>query len=630
MTIMSLLNSLGFGKKKSALAVAANGKPSTAPVDPKNAKVDPKAAVKAPAVDPTKITGFALEDIIAPAEMEVDFSFVRINSEYYRSFFVSGYPRYVEPNWLSPLVSFDHTLDVSMFIYPSTSKNVLDDLKRKIAEMEATIQTDMERGHVVDPAVQVALDDAKQLQDQLVKGAERFFKMGLYVTVPSRSLEELNNVSSLVESTLGALSITTKKTTLQMAEGFNTTLPMGEDAVQLSHNMDTTSLATTFPFTTSELTANEGIIYGINEHNGSLIIFDRFSLENANSVVFAKSGSGKSYFVKLEALRSMMFGTQLIVIDPEREYFNLCKAVGGEYINFSSESPVKINPFDLSSVQNAGNETENELGIKILSLTGFLKLVLGDLDSSQSAILDRAIITTYRLSGITMDPKTQKLPAPLMEDLYKVLIGMEEAPSKELAFRLERFIKGSLAGIFSAASNINLDNNLVVFSVRDLADQLRPLAMYLILDYIWTKVRSTMKKRLLIVDEAWYMMQNEDSAEFLTGIAKRARKYYLGVTTITQDVEDFLSTDRGKAIISNSSIQVLLKQAPASIDKVAETFNLSEGEKMLLLSAGVGQGLFFAGPTHVAMSVVASPVEHQLITTNPQELLAKQQPSTTS
>ncbi|OGE33182.1 hypothetical protein A3E66_04215 [Candidatus Daviesbacteria bacterium RIFCSPHIGHO2_12_FULL_37_16] len=564
---------------------------------------------------------FKVVDIIAPSSVEVDFSNIKINDRYYRSFFVSGYPRYVDPNWLSPLISFEHSLEVSMFIYPSTSKNILDDLKRKIAEMEATIQTDMERGRAIDPAVQVALDDAKSLQEQLVKGAERFFRLGLYVTVPAKNSEDLENYSKLVDSTLGSLSITAREASLQMVDAFNSTLPIGADFLQLNHNMDTTSLATTFPFTTSELTANEGIIYGINEHNGSLIIFDRFTLENSNMVVFAKSGSGKSYFVKLEALRSMMFGTQVIVIDPEQEYLKLCQAAGGEYINFSSESPVKINPFDLSTV---ADDEENELGRKILSLTGFLKLVLGTLDAAQSAILDRALITTYRLKGITQDPKTQHLPPPLMEDLYKVLVGMEDKEAQDLAYRLERFIKGSLSGIFSAPSNINLENQLTVFSVRDLADQLRPLAMYLILDYIWTKVRRTLAKRLLVVDEAWYMMQNEDSAEFLTGIAKRARKYYLGVTTITQDVEDFLAEERGKAIISNSSIQVLLKQAPASIEKVGQVFNLSEGEKLLLLSAGVGQGLFFAGPTHVAMSVVASPDEHLLITTNPAENMKSQ------
>lgn len=1166
---------------------------------------------------------FNLPDAIAPGEVEIDFSYLRINDHYYRSFFVSGYPRYVEPNWLEPLISFDHSLNISMFIYPSTSKNILDDLKRKIAEMEATIQTDMERGRALDPAVQIALDDAKALQEQLVKGAERFFRLSLYVTVPARDKEELNNFSKLVESTLGSLSITARATTLQMAEGFNSTVPLDIDTLKLDHNMDTTSLATTFPFTTSELTSNEGIIYGINEHNGSLIIFDRFSLENANSVIFAKSGAGKclnrhetvlfdrgsgpklgqigplienlitkhgvtkidkemegvinpglkvwtfdenlkgqwsnvtvaarknfsprnrlykittksgrqitvtadhsmvimregkirvmrseaiktgeavplsrfiappktspseikpidfvmswpdslpqklalnkpiltllglttsegllnqkilkifnrdpninllteecakaigaktsrllnrgvdtgraitphyyvklfnalgaggysgekrapgilfslsnkqishylqayhegdggvesnsvcattkseqlacdlaylllrfgivarlhpkqkyasntinktkatyyqvtisgkdnllrfaenigflterknsqlwklleretkantnidtiptlqpifkylyktlfgsseihtptniialkngvfdpspkellqfiercesrlqelrslrshiqllkklpslsslikrasknrklngllwkalgdswrnmknflypplaknallvyqtvtgetltlpelntalyssfkhqgislmnynkslwtslvyrktanssfqtiykaakyvtkeyrstqlkirhtqeklaqlkqlansdllwdpivkierikhkekyvydlqvnngvflagtggmfvhnSYMVKLEAMRYLMFGVQVIVIDPEHEYLKMCEAVGGQYIDFSSNSAVNINPFDLASIAEEG---ENELGRKILTLTGFLKLVLGDLDASQSAILDRALITTYRLKGITQDPKTQHLTPPLMEDLYKVLVGMEDKSAQELAYRLERFIKGSLAGIFSAQSNLNLSGQLIVFSVRDLADQLRPLAMYLILDYIWTKIRRDVVKRLLIVDEAWYMMQNEDSAEFLVGIAKRARKYYLGVTTVTQDVEDFLAEDKGKAIISNSSIQVLLKQAPASIEKVARVFNLSEGEKLLLLSAGVGQGLFFAGPTHVAMSVVASPEEHNLITTNPAEAQGQNQ-----
>ncbi|MBI2011472.1 ATP-binding protein [Candidatus Daviesbacteria bacterium] len=560
----------------------------------------------------------SLVDVLSPKDMEIDFNHLRINTTYFRSFFVAGYPRYIGPNWLEPLVSFDHSLNISMFIYPSTSKDILDDLKRKIAEMEATIQTDLERGRDIDPSVQVSLDDARALQDQLARGAERFFQLGLYITLPSSSKEELDNTSKILQSTLASLSINAYPLTLQMEDSFISTLPLGADLLLLNHNMDTTSLATTFPFTSSELTANEGIMYGINEHNDSLIIFDRFSLENGNSTIFAKSGAGKSYLVKLETLRSLMFGTDAIVIDPEQEYLSLSKAIGGNYINFSSDSPIKINPFDLSSVAMTG---ENELGRKILSLTGFLKLVLGSLDAGQAAILDRAITTTYRLKGITPDPKTQKNPPPLMEDLYKVLAGMEEPQALELNFRLERFIKGSLAGIFSAPSNIDLSNSLTVFSVRDLADQLRPLAMYLILDYIWTKIRIKRKKRLLVVDEAWYMMKNPDSADFLVEIAKRARKYFLGVTTITQDVEDFLGGDRGKEIISNSSIQILLKQSPASIERIGEVFNLSEGEMRLLLSAGVGQGLFFAGPTHVAMSVIASPEEHQLITANPEDLI---------
>lgn len=565
-----------------------------------------------------------LEDVIAPAEIEVDFNHLRIDSRFFRTYFVSNYPRFVESNWLEPIISFDHSLLISMFIYPSQSAGVLDQLKRKIAEMEATIQTDLERGRAIDPTVEVALEDAHGLQEQLVKGVERFFQFSLYMTIPTSSKEELRNTSKLVESTLASLSMTAQPTTLQMEDGFKSTLPLGQDLLNLTHNMDTTSLATTFPFASSELTANEGIMYGINEHNDSLILFDRFSLENANSVIFAKSGAGKSYLVKLEALRSLMFGTEIIIIDPEQEYLPLAQAVGGEYINFSPSSPVKINPFDLSGQFISG---ENELGRKILTLTVFLKLVLGNLTATEGAILDRALKQTYQLKGITDDPKTQLNPPggiPLMEDLYKVLVGMEEPSAMELSARLERFVKGSLTGIFSSQSNIDLKNSFTVFSVRDLPDQLRPLAIHMILDYVWTKIRGKLKKRLLIVDEAWYLMRNPDSAEFLVDMAKRARKYYLGLTTVTQDIEDFLGSDRGKEIISNSSIQILLKQAPSSIDLLAQVFNLSEGEQRLLLSEGIGEGLFFAGNTHVAMRVVASPQEHQLVTSNPAELMARQ------
>lgn len=566
-------------------------------------------------------TRYTLQDVLAPTELEVDFNHLRINQNFFRTYFVSSYPRFVEPNWLEPLVSFDHSLLISMFIYPSESQGVLDELKRKIAEMEATIQTDFERGKAIDPAVEIALDDARSLQEQLVKGVERFFQFSLYVTVPAHSKEELHNTSKLVESTLASLSITAKPTTLQMEDGFKSTLPQGTDLLNLTHNMDTTSLATTFPFASSELTANEGIMYGINEHNDSLILFDRFSLENANSVILGKSGGGKSYFVKLEALRSLMFGTEVIVIDPEQEYLPLAEAVGGEFLNFSPSSPIKINPFDLANEAKSG---ENELGRKILSLTAFLKIILGSLTATEAAILDRSLKQTYNIKGITDDPKTQTKIPPLMEDLYKVLIGMEEASALELAARLERFVKGSLAGIFSSQSNINLTNSFTVFSVRDLPDQLRPLAIHMILDFVWTKIRTKLKKRIMIVDEAWYLMRNQDSADFLVDLAKRARKYYLGLTTVTQDIEDFISGERGKEIISNSSMQVLLKQAPASIDLLGHMFNLSQGEKRLLVAEGVGEGLFFAGNTHVAMAVVASPQEHQLITSNPSEILARQ------
>lgn len=563
----------------------------------------------------------SVKDIIAPPAIEVDFDFIKIGSTYYRTLFVVGYPRFVQANWLAPLINFEHTLEISMYSYPVEAKGVLDDLKRKITEMEATIATDIQRGHVMDPVVQAALEDAQVLQEELVKGAERFFQFALYVTIPADTKEELDTITKQVESTLGSLLLVPKHATLEQEEAFKTTLPQGTDHIFITRNMDTTSLATTFPFISSSLTSNTGVMYGINEHNGSLVIFDRFNQENANSVIFAKSGSGKSYLVKLEALRSLMFGTEIIVIDPEEEYKTLCEAIGGQYISFNFSSEAKINPFDLSGVYEEG---ENELGLKILSLHGLFKIIMGQLTPTEDALLDRALVATYKAKGITPDPSTQKNEPPLMEDLYKALLGMEDAAAKGLADRIEKFVKGSLVGIFNQQSNVDIKNTFTVFSVKDMEDELRPIAMYIILDFIWTRVKNDLRKRILIVDEAWYMMQYPDSATFMYSIAKRARKYYLGLTTITQDVEDFLNTDYGKAIVTNSSIQILLKQSPAAIDKVAEAFYLSEGEKHLLLAADVGEGIFFAGPNHVAIRVVASEDEHYLVTSKPQDILDMQ------
>jgi len=582
----------------------------------KKTKTTPQAA--APAAETLARGLIDVKDIIAPAAIEVDFDHLRVGNHYFRTLFVSGYPRFVGANWLAPLINFEHTLNIAMFYYPVESKGVLDDLRRKIAEMEATITTDIERGRVVDPAVQAALEDAKALQEQLVKGMERFFQFSFYITISAESLEELNNATKRVEATLGSLMVLSRHATLQMEQAFQSTIPTCLDKLLITRNMDTTSLATTFPFTSSELTANEGILYGINEHNGSLIIFDRFTLENANSVLFAKAGAGKSYLVKLEAMRSLMFGTEIMVIDPENEYKTLCEALGGEFISFSPNETARINPFDLSGVYEEG---EDELGLKILSLHRLFKIILGELSSREEAILDRALVLTYKSKGITQDPETQKKEPPLMEDLYKILLGFEEEEAQSLAERLERYIKGSLAGIFDQRSNVDIKNTFTVFGIRELEDKLRPIAMFIILDFIWNRIKREMKKRILIVDEAWYLMQYPDSAQFLYSIAKRARKYYLGLTTITQDVEDFLASDYGKAIVTNSSIQILLKQHPAAIDRVTETFYLSEGEKRLLLSANVGEGLFFAGPNHVAIQVVASPEEHRLVTSKPSELL---------
>lgn len=562
-----------------------------------------------------------IKDIIAPSAIEVDFNFIKMGSTYFRTLFVSGYPRFVGANWLEPLINFNHTLDISMFYYPVASKGVLDDLRRKIGEMQATISSDMERGKVIDPAVKAALEDAGVLQEQLVKGIERFFQFSFYITIPAEGKEELDSITRRVEATLGSLLLISKHSSLQMEEAFQSTVPTCLDKLFITRNMDTTSLATTFPFTSSELSANEGILYGINKHNGSLVIFDRFTMENANLVCFAKSGAGKSFMIKLEVLRSLLFGTETIVIDPENEYQRMCEAFGGQFISFSASSPSKINPFDLSAVSSTG---ENELGLKILSLHSLFKIMLGDLTSTEEAILDRALVAVYRLKGITPDPETQKNEPPVMEDLYKVLLTFPEKEAKTLSERLERYIKGSLVGIFDQRSTVKLDNRFMVFSIRELEDVLRPIAIFIILDFIWNKIKRDFKKRILVVDEAWYLMQHPDSATFLYSIAKRARKYFLGLTTITQDVDDFLSTEYGKQIVTNSSIQILLKQHPAAIDKIADVFYLSEGEKRLLLSSGIGEGIFFAGNSHVAIQVVASEQEHRLITTKPEEIIEMQ------
>lgn len=564
----------------------------------------------------------SIPDVIAPSSVEVDFHFIRVGEKFYKTFFIVAYPRYVSPNWLQPVINFDHSQDISMFIYPTSSPNILSDLRRKIAEMEATIGSQTENGKAIDPKVSAALEDALGLQEELAKGVERFFQFSFYITLSASTINDLDTASRRLTSTLSSLLLINKTATLQMEEAFKSTVPTAQNRLFITRNMDTTSLASTFPFTSATLTQNKGILYGVNNQNGSLIIFDRFSLENANEVLLGKSGSGKSYLIKLEAMRQFVFGTEVIIIDPEGEYTDLANTLSGEVVAFTPSSPIKINPFDLSEFYEEG---ENELGLKVLSLHALLKIVLGTIDPSHDAILDRAIIETYHQKGITPDPKTQKNPPPLMEDLYKTLLGMENQSAQELALLLEKFVKGSLAGIFNQQSNFDISNPLTVFSIKALENELRPIAMHIILDFIWTRVRKTLKKRLLILDEAWYMMKYEDSASFVYGIAKRARKYYLGLTTATQDVEDFLSTDYGKAVLSNSSIQVLLRQGTAEADIVSKTFYVTEGEKRLLVSAGIGEGLFFAGQNHVTIKVIAAPFEHTIVTSNPEEVLKHQQ-----
>jgi type IV secretory pathway VirB4 component len=480
-----------------------------------------------------------------------------------------------------------------------------------------------EKGQVRDPMLETAYQDVEGLRDQLMQGTEKYFRFALYFTIYADDLKELDRFSSTLESSLGAKLIVTKRALMQTQDGFNSTLPLGSDLLDIGNNLNTSPLSTTFPFVSSDLTSNDGILYGINRHNNSLILFDRFQMENANSVIFAKSGAGKSYTVKLEILRSMMIGTEVIVIDPENEYQHLAQAVGGTYLNVSLNSNSRINPFDLP-IGLEGEDHKDILRSAVINLLGLFSLMLGKLNPTEEAIMDKAIWQTYAKKDITenlADFRTAEMPT--MNDLTEILSGMVGAES--LAQRLGKYTEGTFAGLFNQPTNVVLNNQLVIFSIRDLEDELRPIAMYIVLNYIWNSVRAELKKRILAVDEAWILMQHEDSARFLFGIAKRARKYYLGLTTITQDVADFLASPYGKPIVTNSSIQLLLKQSPAAINVIAETFFLTEGEKYLLLESEVGEGIFFAGLKHAAIKIYASYVEDQIITTDPKQLLEIQE-----
>ena len=559
----------------------------------------------------------SLVDKLAPSFVEIDFNHIQIGRKFHRTLFIAQYPRVVQMNWLSSVINFDHSLTISTFYYPMDIRDVLSKLKKKMGELEATLMGQIESGKVIDPRAKVALKDAQALQDAIAAGAEKLFQYGLYITVEAFSLEELNKITRDVVSTVSALDMQAEPVTLKMEQAFESSLPQGVDKLMLVRNLDTTSIATTFPFITSELTMDQGVLYGVNLHNKSLVVFDRFQLK-IECCRFARSGAGKSYFVKLEIFRNLMLGTEIMIIDPEKEYDKLCESLNGLYITFSQDSGMKINPFELPGVQL--EEDVDQLREKILSLQRFFNIMFEGLTSIEKAVLDRAILLTYNEKGITTDPTTQKNKPPLLEDLYKVLKGFVEPEAQGLAKRLERFIIGSAAGIFNEETNVSLDNPFTVFSIRDLQEELRPLAMYIMLDFIWTHVRKVRKRRLLVVEEAWYMMQRFESAEFMYSVAKRARKYYLGLTTISQDVDDFLSTDYGKAVVNNSSLQVLLKQSQAAIDRIQNVFKLTNGERSFLLRCGIGEGLFFAGNQHVAIKAVSSLAEHRLMTTNPRDV----------
>ena len=575
----------------------------------------------------------ALRDFIAPSSLEFSSTHFQLGTRYARTYYVYGYPRQIYTGWLSSLVNLDEVIDISMYVYPVESQVVLENLRKKVTQLEAGIQIDGEKGRIRDPGKQAAIIDAEEMRDKLQVGEERFFRFGLYFTVYAGSVEELEFVGHKVETMLGQQLVFSKPASSQQEQGLISTVPQLVDQLQIRRNMSTGALSTSFPFTSADLTQDNGILYGINMHNSGLVIFDRFSLENGNSVVFAKSGAGKSFTVKLEALRSMMFGTEIMIIDPENEYQKMCEAVGGAYVRLSLNSPTRINPFDLPKVVDS-EEADNALRSNLITLHGLLRLMMGGaqtqmlggnsaltpaLSPSEEADLDAALIETYARAGITNDPLTHTGTPPTIADLYDTLLHMG-GTGPQLAQRLRKYTTGTFAGIFSQQSNIDINNPLVVFNIRDLEDELRPVAMYIVLNYIWNKTKSDQRRRILIVDEAWQLMKYEDSANFLFSLAKRARKYNLGITTITQDVEDFMGSRMGRAIVANASMQFLLKQSPSAVDVLADTFKLTSEEKKRLSQFPVGQGLFFAGQNHVHIQVVASPTETGLITTTPEPI----------
>lgn len=575
----------------------------------------------------------ALRDFIAPSSIELFSDHFRLGTRMARTYYVYGYPRQVYTGWLGPIINLDEVIDISMYIYPVESQIVMENLRKKVTQLEAGLQIDNEKGRTRDPGKQAAIMDAEEMRDKLQVGEERFFRFGLYFTVYANSTEEMEFVTHKVESLLGQQLVFSKPASAQQEQGLNSVVPQFTDQLQIRRNMSTAALSTSFPFTSADLSQDNGILYGLNMHNNGLVIFDRFTLENSNSVVFAKSGAGKSFTVKLEALRSLMFGTEVFIVDPENEYQRMCEAVAGAYVRLSLNSSTRINPFDLPQVVDT-DEADNALRSNLITLHGLLRLMMGGaqaqmiggnsslvpaLNPVEEADLDAALIETYAKAGITNDPLTHSAQPPTIADLYDTLLHMG-GTGPQLAQRLRKYTSGTFAGIFSQQSNIDINNPMVVFNIRDLEDELRPVAMYIVLNYIWNKTKSDQKRRILIVDEAWQLMKYEDSANFLFSLAKRARKYNLGITTITQDVEDFMGSRLGRAIVANASMQFLLKQSPSAVDVLSDVFKLTAEEKKRLSQFPVGQGLFFAGQNHVHLQVIASPTETGLITTNPEQL----------
>ncbi|MDP3731235.1 MAG: DUF87 domain-containing protein [bacterium] len=559
-----------------------------------------------------------LDDQLAPSAISINSNSVQIGEKMARTLFVSTLPRYLNTNWFSPVINLDRIIDVAIYFHPADSGAVLKKLRDKLARLQAQAIEEANQGKVRNPILDTAIGDIESLRDQIQQGTDRFFEFGVYITVYGQSEKELEEVEQKIRQALEAQLIYVKPATFRMKEGLLSTLPLDNDLLDAHNSLNTEPISSIFPFVSYDLTSDNGILYGINTHNNSLVLFDRFSLENYNSVVFAKSGAGKSYTIKLEILRSLMMGTEIFVIDPEDEYRHLSDTVGGSTVKISISSDSHLNPFD---IPEAG-ESENFKDIfraHTLDLTGLFKLMLGEVTPEEGSLLDEALIQTYALKDITSENNNGGGEVPLLSDFQNILEGLAGAES--MAIRIRKYTEGTFAGFLNRPTNVSLNNKMVVFSIRDMEDELRPIAMYLILNYIWTKVRTNIKKRILVVDEAWWLLKYEAGGAFLFNVAKRARKYFLGLTTISQDVPDFFASPYGKPIVTNSSIQMLMKQSTASIDTIQQTFNLTDAEKFFLLESAVGHGLFFAGMNHVGIRVVASYTEDQIITSDPRQLL---------
>ncbi len=563
--------------------------------------------------------GLNLADIIAPSGVKVESKQLILGEKYVRSFFITSYPSVVNDNWLSPLINLDKVFDIAIYIHPVDTAAIMKKFEKKVAEVQSQINVRESKGFVRDPMLESAYRDLEELRDRLQQAQEKMFDVGLYLSLYADSEEELGHAEAEIKSMLESRLIYVRPALFQQEEAFQSIIPVNEDKIAVTKKINSEPLSSFFPFVSFDLTSDKGILYGINRHNSSLILFDRFSLENYNSITFAKSGSGKSFFTKLEILRSLMFDIDVIVIDPEREYESMAEAVGGRYFNISLNSEHHINPFDLPTPREDESPAD-VLRANIISLVGLFRIMLSGLTPEEDAIVDRAIAETYALKDITPDSDFSAIEPPLLSDFEMVLSGMEGAEG--ILTKLTKYTRGSWAGFINQPSNVDINRKFIVFSVRDMEDDLKPVAMYLVTHFIWNAIRRTLRKRLLVVDEAWWMMKSDDTAAFLYALAKRGRKYYLGIATITQDVNDFLKSPYGLPIMTNSSIQVLLKQSPTSIDSVQKAFNLTDEEKFLLLESGVGEGIFFAGMKHVAIRSIASYTEEQIITSDPGQILA--------